>query len=229
MSILILLSVALCLISAIPSPAEAAATPDVVIIGDSLTVGARPDLERSLASAGIYAVLDAAVSRHTAAGYAEPFSGVRALRRVRDGNQPKLVVAALGTNDITPSSTRASARRDVAAIVSEAGSARVCWVELHRRGADAAALAFERANGWFREAVEEAGGCWLSWTPSPDEWAGDGVHLTGAGYARRAAQLSAQIVEAVSAAASPASAPPPIAASRLRYPPGRVPSWWDSR
>jgi len=165
----------------------------VVIIGDSLTVGSRGRLTQGLAQAGIASTIDAAVGRHTSAGYAEPLSGVRALRRVLETTRPSLVVAALGTNDVAPGVGQTTIRRDVEAFVAAAGGVRVCWMAIHRRGSDDLAQAFERANGWYRAAVESLGGCWLTWTPDPGEWASEGVHLTAAGYQRRADQLVEQI------------------------------------
>lgn len=194
-----------------PSDAEARPNrPDVVIIGDSLTVGSARALRSRLTDAGLNVTVDAAVSRHVGEGFPDPFSGIRAERRVLSPSSPDtIVLAALGTNDLDPNATEATIRASVAAFVASASGRSVCWLALHVRADHRLAAVAERANGWYERAITELGGCWLTWTPDPAEWGADGIHLSAGGYQRRATQIADQLIARI--AARPATASPPVA------------------
>jgi lysophospholipase L1-like esterase len=154
------------------------ATGEVFIEGDSLTVGMAPYLPDLLSSAGWAVTLDGQVGRDTATGI-----GILAQRA------PEIrgtLVVALGTND--PPDVRLFSDR-IDEVMQVAAGHRVIWVSIARNGwddLDAALLAARSA--WPNLQV-------LDWRPviaaHPDMLAGDGIHLTQAGY-----QLRSQVVAA---------------------------------
>jgi len=82
------------------SPAQSTAGRDVVMIGDSITVGSAPGLEAAAELLGVKLTIYAEEGRRITVGR-NPAAGVEVIADVLDeGGVPDLFVIALGTNDI---------------------------------------------------------------------------------------------------------------------------------
>ena len=87
-----------------PSPSGGDGGRDVVVIGDSITVAAEPEIMAGAAGIDADVNVLAEVGRRIASG-PDPSPGTEVLRDVLADGQPDLVVVALGTNDIGKYST----------------------------------------------------------------------------------------------------------------------------
>lgn len=183
-----------------PSPASVIPDPlpsEIVVIGDSLTVGAAPYLAALADALALRIRVDARVGRSTNEGLAR-------LAHLESADDA-VVVLALGTND--RDSARYSDAVDVAR--TAAGTARaIVWLTIVRpngRPLTNASLAVAAANAGtppLRLVV------WEAYVAAHPEWlASDGVHLTATGYRARAL--------AIIAAAT--GWPVPLLESRLAY------------
>ena len=155
----------------------------VFVEGNSLTVGASPYLAALLATAGWSVTMDGQVGRDTATG--------TAIVAEREAGIHGTLVVALGTND-PPDPTLFASRIDM--LMESATSLRVIWVTVARSGWDGLdAMLVAALSRWPNLKV-------IDWRPviarHPDMLAGDGIHLTEAGYQLRAAFI-ADAVEAV--------------------------------
>jgi len=152
----------------------------VFIEGDSLTVGMEQSLPALLAAAGWTVTMDAQIGRATPDGIS-----ILADRTYEIG---RTLVVALGTND-PPNAAEFSSRVDE--VMNIAAGRRVIWVTVARAGWDALDDALITAQArWANLHV-------IDWRPviadHPEMLAGDGIHLTPAGYDLRAAFVAAAI------------------------------------
>jgi lysophospholipase L1-like esterase len=81
------------------TPTRQTAGRDVVMIGDSITVGATSGLEAAAKDLGVKLTIYAEVGRRITVGR-DPIAGVEVLQDVLDDGAPDLFVIALGTNDV---------------------------------------------------------------------------------------------------------------------------------
>jgi len=81
------------------TPTQQTAGRDVVMIGDSITMGSTPGLEAAADDMGVSLTVYAEVGRRITVG-STPEAGVEVMADVLDDGVPDLFVIALGTNDI---------------------------------------------------------------------------------------------------------------------------------
>lgn len=179
--------------------ADAAPAGTLLMVGDSLTVGATElgkfsGAQRSVRGAWKSVVVDAKVGR-TARQGATLLPG--ALRR----SKAQAVVVALGTNDMMGRRTAAETSDLIDGVMRAAGGRPVLWVNvefgpLPARERPARARMFNsqlvRAERrWENLRVAD----WNSWfTPNGrSRFVADGVHLTASGYETRAAYYAREV------------------------------------
>lgn len=199
-----------------PSPV-AAQQRRVVVVGDSVILGAKAPITSSLAGAGWAVTFDAAVSRSTAAGLA-------AIESHRSELTDSLVVS-LGAND---AGNTASFRQKVEAILdATANVPHVYWVtirEVRDYYGPANQAVREVAAGRPNVTVVD----WHAATAGATNLtASDGLHLNAAGASRMAQVVTdAVVLGALPASAVPAPPPPapqPTAAPPTPPPPVEPP------
>lgn len=164
-----------------PPPAICGET-DVVVVGDSLTVGADyfGDLTDVMAAAGYTAVVDGAVARFSS-------GGVTVLKsRLAEGTLEPLVIVALGTNDAAAGYTTSWFGSNVDKVMSTVGPSRVVvWVNLQMADTATAgrfnAVLASKALQYRNLLVAD----WAS-TPNSQYLTGDGLHYNTTGYKNRA-------------------------------------------
>jgi lysophospholipase L1-like esterase len=201
-------AVALLLAVAAAGPVAAMAQPGavgaqqrrVVVVGDSVILGARAPMTEAFLDRGWDVTFDAAVSRSTAEG----FAAIESHRPVLTDT----LVVSLGANDAGDTST--FRRRAQAILDATAGVPHVVWVTIREvRGY------YGPANQAVREvAAGRPNVTVLDWhaatAGATDLTAGDGLHLNGAG-ATRMTQLVIDAVIARTTVATPAPPPPTTA------------------
>lgn len=201
---LVLLAVTAC--GPAPSSAD---RPRVLVVGDSIVLGARDALVRALDDRGWEAVVDARVSRPTSEGAA-------ALASLAP--QPgDVVVVALGAND---AGALSAFRRRAGDVLDAARPAsRVHWMTIRE-----VRPVYGPANDVIREVTAaRPDAAVIDWHAASEGSAGltaaDGLHLTASG----ASAMARLVADAVGSAASPAVASTP-AASPPATPPPTAPS-----
>ncbi len=163
------------------SIARVKSTP-VFIVGDSLTVGARPYLKAQLKSRVRKVTVDARVGRFSSQGIAK--------LRSRQARQARVWVVALGTND-GPSSS--ATRSNVRKVMRKAGPRRqVIWVNVVRPGG------YSRVNREFRRADAKYDNLtvidWAKYIRQHRNYlGGDRVHLNNSGYRMRGKIIAQQV------------------------------------
>lgn len=175
------------------SRAEAAPAGTLLVVGDSLTVGASvlgkfSGSQRSVRRAWKKVVIDAKVGRTARQGSRVVSSRVRTTRA-------SAVMVALGTNDLMGRRTAREVRVLIDSVMTAAGNRPVLWVNvefgtLPARERPARARMFNTelkraAKRWSNLRVAD----WnRSFSPSGrSRFLADGVHLTTSGYKTRAA------------------------------------------
>jgi lysophospholipase L1-like esterase len=160
----------------------------VLVVGDSLTVGAEDGFVFRLGNGGYDVVVDARVSRATLEG----------ARRLEDlePTPDDLVVVALGTNDaLSPTEFSAAVDR----VLEAAAGAPVLWIDIDRPG-------YERLNEVLERADDEGRLTIVRWTSVIDAHddlrSGDHVHLSREGYDLRAQVVAEAVVCAVQGCAA---------------------------
>ncbi|HRY10030.1 MAG: hypothetical protein H6526_08320 [Actinobacteria bacterium] len=162
------------------SPAAVAAAPApngvLFVEGDSLTVGSSSAIKANLRSEFRRITVDAQVGRNTPTG----------VSRLRAGRNASVWVVALGTND-APSST--TMKRHVRTVLRRAGDRPVLWVSVWRTPA------YGKVNRMLtrldRRSAQLSVLRWdLFIKDHPRLRAGDGVHLTPAGYQVRGRMIA---------------------------------------
>ncbi|MFM7069226.1 MAG: hypothetical protein ACKOYM_07170 [Actinomycetes bacterium] len=142
----------------------------VVVVGDSIILGAQQPMTRALAGIGRTVVFDAAVSRSTSAG-AEAVAGHRS-------DLTDSLVVNLGANDA--GSTALFARR-VEKVLAAAGSVpRIYWLTIRE-----VRPYYPAANQVLRDAARRYPNLhvvdWNAVAAAPGLTSGDGLHLTSRG------------------------------------------------
>ncbi len=144
--------------------------------GDSLTVGSSNSIKANLATEFRSITVDAEVGRSTPTGIA----------RLNAGQNANVWVLALGTNDAPDPKTM---RRNVKTVLARAGSRPVLWVSVWR------SAEYGRVNRMLsRQDARSAQLSVLRWDlfikSNPQHLAGDGIHLTSAGYEVRGRMIA---------------------------------------
>ena len=173
--------------------AEGGSCDRVTIVGDSLETWVGGEALRArFAEAGVLVLVDARVGRTVNAGRRR----VAAIRA--EHGDSSCWVVALGTNDAWGAAAAGSMWRRAAfgwrvrAMLAEIGADhRVWWVNVATRRAGLA-----RSFADFNAALSAAGVVVVDYAglmAVAGGWAGDGVHLSGAGYQRRAELVAAAV------------------------------------
>ncbi len=185
------------------------------VIGDSLTWACRLIAPAQLAAAGWGRVtIDGHGSRRIPESAPAPYSGVKALRAMREGGfDAAAFVIELGTNDV---GYAAKYGQDLRTIVLEMLDAigpghRVLWVDVVRHD-------IRRAVARFDDLLDEVAAARSGqlvvyhWSriaiPNPDWFQDDGIHLTEEGCAQRARLVAQASVALRLTAGAPAPAKP---------------------
>lgn len=161
-----------------PSTGPTQTGPDrsLLSVGDSLAVGTQGLLRDALPGWGVKS--DAKTSRPTA-------EGVSRLEALSDGDLPSVLAVSLGSND-SPSATQ-SFRQQVDRVVEIAGPNRcVLWFEIRRPPLNG--VSYGGLNRVLRRVARSHDN--LHIVDAVGQLAGDGVHLTSAGYRTRAKALA---------------------------------------
>ena len=163
-----------CALSA--SPATSAPLNGLFVEGDSLTIGSSNAIKANLASEFLSITVDAEVGRSTPTG----------ISRLYAGQSANVWVVALGTNDAPDPVTM---RRNVKSVLAQAGKRPVLWVSVWR------SPAYGKVNRMLTRM--DRGSSQLSvlrWDlfikQHPRLLAGDGIHLTSAGYQVRGRMIA---------------------------------------
>ena len=183
------------------APAERLRLPGcmrVVILGDSLTVGAAKYHRLQLENASLVGTVDGRIGRRVAKTSDPTMSGVLSAARIRrDWGDADCWVVALGTNDyyVGWSDTVAEVTRlieqQLGAITPDA---RVWWVNVRDASSTAALAGSQRFNQALvdRAAVDDRFQVvdWYSLFRANAGWSGDGIHVGTAGSIARAALVA---------------------------------------
>jgi lysophospholipase L1-like esterase len=216
----VLVSVALAVVigpglAAVGPTSPAGAQPRrVVVVGDSVILGARAPMTSAFESQGWAVTFDAAVSRSTSAG-------LGAIESHRAQLTDSLVVS-LGANDAGNTATfagRVRAIMDATATVPH-----VYWVTIREvRGY------YGPANQVLRDAAAGRPNVtvidWHAATAGTTALtAGDGLHLNGAGAARMTELVTGAVIAGAASRAAPPPAAPPATVPPTTVPPTTVPA-----
>lgn len=187
-----------------PAVAPRPPTPSAFVVGDSLTVGSEPWLDRALLDRGWdLSGVDARVGR----GVDE---GLTVLRK-QSGTLPGTVVVALGTNNLNAGSD--TVRRWLRAARDIVGTRRLVWVNTCLDDSPAARYrASQRVNAALdryagRYGVEVAD--WCAYAAARDiTTVRDGVHYSAAAYRVRARFYALALAKPAAASGTAAAQPP---------------------
>ncbi|MGB0114493.1 MAG: SGNH/GDSL hydrolase family protein [Ilumatobacteraceae bacterium] len=176
--------------------ADADVIDTVVMIGDSITVGATPSLDERFAELGLEPVIEAETGKRMAVSSGGNDSGASVAEdlALADDRDPatEVWVVALGTNDIGQYSSPA----DIAAAVNEVlgevpSDAAVIWVDTYFRDRP---LETDELNAIVVDRVERRGNAviapWSLNALGEGVMSGDGVHPTDIGFDRFAAVVA---------------------------------------
>ena len=157
-------------------PATGGRLDGLFVEGDSLTVGSSSAIKAHLSAEFRNITVDAEVGRSTPTG----------ISRLNAGQSANVWVLALGTNDAPDPKTM---RRNVKTVLARAGSRPVLWVSVWRTAE------YGRVNRMLsRQDAKSAQLSVLRWDlfikSNPQYLAGDGIHLTSAGYEVRGAMIA---------------------------------------
>lgn len=151
-------------------------TEDILIIGDSLTVGSQAVLESKLEKHNLTHVVDAEVGRTTQ-------EGVDRLLELEKEQEHDMWVIALGTNDWDATSFQTQAKR----VLDQSRGRPVLWVNVSREQANSLNKVLENLSEEYSNLTI------LDWDTmikeKPEFVAGDQIHLTSQGYEWRAKQI----------------------------------------
>ncbi|MFV0309977.1 MAG: GDSL-type esterase/lipase family protein [Desertimonas sp.] len=153
----------------------------VAVIGDSITVGAEPEVREALADIGVSVLaVDARSGRRTTVDHSVD-SGIAAVRRVRE-TEPDLYVVALGTNDVFSLDDGERAAAMIDGLLAELPEhVPLVWVDVHVVGDDGGSEVF---NAALRARLGERGEATIAgWhqVAMGSDLLRDGVHPTDAG------------------------------------------------
>lgn len=157
----------------------------VAVVGDSLTVSAKDEIETALSARGLTVLaVDGLESRRLAHGGSALPPGVDAVDGIRADVEPGLWVIALGTNDVASDESLDRFRADLQAVLASIpDGAPIVWVDLWIRGREGPVA---EANRIIRsELRRRSGGAavvdWFAHGTDDGIISGDGVHLTQSG------------------------------------------------
>jgi hypothetical protein len=165
--------------------------PNVMVVGDSLSFGEWCYSKSAVAdytARGLIARVDAKVGRFASAG-------VKIVQAHADSLPTKLVFA-LGTNDLSSTSSPTTFRSQLDAVVGLAGLARqVFLVTVHSKANPLLANAYNLHMHAIAQQTRNV--TVIDWASvvqaNPDLVAGDGIHLSVSGYRRRSAYIAAHV------------------------------------
>lgn len=174
----------------------------VVILGDSLTVGAAPFHRLQLSNASMVGIVDGRSGRRISATAGEAFSGVLAAQRIRrDWGDADCWVIALGTNDHYVGGSRSVAvatglvEQQLGAITP---GARVWWVNVRDTSSTAALVGSRTFNRALAERAAIDGRFqvvdWYTAFLANPGWSSDGIHVGTAGSIERAALVARALI-----------------------------------
>lgn len=171
----------------------------VAVVGDSLTLSAKAQIEEVLTGLGLEVVaFDAVESRRMVRAAAGIPPGVDAVDGILEAASPDLWVIALGTNDVGASVSTEMFTDDMDSLLARLpASAPVLWVDTFiRQRIDAV----EDANAAIRSTIAQRPGShvvdWYLHGEEPGIVTTDGVHLTRRGQARFAESISIALQQA---------------------------------
>ena len=178
---IVLLTLAIVSPTPIDPTVRASSPPVVLLVGDSLMLGAQShgDLSARLRRAGVVPVVVARNGLST--GRSAPV-----IQQARRKQRIDLVVVALGTNDAMVGHVGAAFGRSLADVLAVTGRVPVLWVDVH---ATAFARDARSVNAQLKKAARRSSTMrLLTWSEAPgaDSLIYDGVHLTPRGYRLRA-------------------------------------------
>jgi len=191
--------------SASPSTTYQPVAGRVVVVGDSLTVGAEENLRKLADLHGFTLDLSAQNGRQIPAGVAE-------LQRL-DAPTADLVMIALGTNDAAqPGFTRPAADALIDEAMAATGNAPVLWMNVWRDPQTPAGAKAAEFNEELVAAQDRypnlAALDWASYVDdNPEIIDADGIHHTWEGYIARSRWMRDQIVSRLEGARSSATLP----------------------
>jgi lysophospholipase L1-like esterase len=182
----------------------------VLVVGDSLTVGAHEYLRDDLTSAGWDEIdIDGASGRSVRMGfYGSPDSGLKAVDDLRDttADSPDWIIA-LGTNDAIVYDP-AQYRAIIEEMLDKIGAGhRVLWINVYLPNDPERSALWNDALGKHAVAdpIELFVADWASYARQHPEWLNaDGIHYTDDGYQARSAWIAEQSLE-LTVAPSPAT------------------------
>lgn len=156
------------------TPSGVSAGGRVVMIGDSITVAAKPELEAQARQLGFDLTVDAEVGRRITVG-STPESGVDVLQAVLAEETPDLLVVALGANDIANYRTVEEYAAQIDRLLDLVpGDVPVLWIDAYVRRSPEAS---EQFNDALLGALRRRGNAMIGrWS---DIAAGDGVLADG--------------------------------------------------
>lgn len=158
----------------------------LVMIGDSITVGARDALEAEFVEIGIEYVIEARNGKRLVVSGPDNLGGAtiaEGLRGTEDTASSEVWVIALGTNDIAkyagPDEIAGAVNEMLANVPDEAA---LVWVDTYIRGLDEETAA---VNAVIRDRVARRGNAvvtpWTAFAEGDGVMSDDGVHPTEAG------------------------------------------------
>lgn len=188
-----------------PDPPPAAQCQRLGILGDSLMLGSKTTLVKSLATLGITEFrFDAQVARRIPSSVRAPYSGVKALQAMRAaGYQMDCYLVGLGTNDVWNTTTATKYQTWIRELMTEIGDHPVLWVNVARprvqQGTD---LFNSTLAGMVGEFPKLQVADWASIMPDhPDWFISDKVHLRTPGRVFRGEWMAQQVFDRLFTAA----------------------------
>ena len=168
----------------------------VAVVGDSLTLSAKAQIEAELTNLGLEVVgFDARESRRMVSSSRDIPAGSVAVTEILEVADPELWVIALGTNDVGAAVSVETFTADLGQLLSLVpSSASVMWVDTFIRQGDDDVVA---ANAAIRSAIALRPGShvidWYVHGEEPGVVTVDGVHLTTRGKDRFAESIAVAI------------------------------------
>jgi lysophospholipase L1-like esterase len=181
-----------------PVATDTPSSSEVLMVGDSLTVGAQEYLRRDLASAGWGEIeIDAASGRSVRMGfYGSPESGLKAVDDLRGATADSdNWIVALGTNDVAVYDP-AQYRSILEEMLDKIGTGhRVLWINVYLPNDAVRSALWNEALASY--AAADPHGLlvadWASYASQHREWlSADGIHYTDDGYQARSAWIAEQ-------------------------------------
>lgn len=172
---------------------QATAGRDVVMIGDSITVGSTPGLEAAAEQLGVTLTVYAEVDRRITVG-STPEAGVDVVTDVLDDGVPDLFVIALGTNDIGKYNSQDEYEAQINALLALIPETTpVAWINTYLSDDPDDSAQF---NAALIAALEDRGNATIAkWSniASADGILDDGIHPSDDGRAQFTTMVTTEI------------------------------------